>query len=95
MEKVPVGPFETEDQALADPAVRAIYEQMRRSRDYRMQDGSAAMILQACEQAGVSLGAYDARIVRWIAGFEPQAAAALAGIIDRAGLAGRAKESDQ
>jgi hypothetical protein len=78
------GPFETEDEAIATPAVQAVYEAMRRS-DARMQDGSAAMILAACEAAGVALGAYDARIVRWVAGFEPQAAAVIAGLIARAG----------
>ena len=85
MEKVPVGPYASEDEALADPAVTGIYARMRASRDYRMQDGSAAMILAACEAAGVQLGAYDARIVRGAAGFEPQAAAVIAGLITRAG----------
>ncbi len=83
-----MGPFQTEDEAIAEPAVQAIYNAMRTS-DARMQDGSAALILAACERAGVTLGAYEARIVRWVAGFEPQAAAALAAIIDRAGAAGR------
>jgi hypothetical protein len=82
------GPFETEVEAIAAPAVQAVYEAMR-SRNARMQDGSAAMILAACEGAGVTLGAYEARIVRWVAGFEPQAAAALAAIIARAGHAAR------
>jgi hypothetical protein len=79
------GPYESEDEALASPAVQGIYAAMRASRDYRMQDGSAALILGACQQAGVTLGAYDARIARWVAGFEPQAAAVIAGIIARAG----------
>jgi hypothetical protein len=83
------GPYETEDQVLADPAVQSIYARMRASREYRMQDGSAALLLAACEQAGVQLGEYDARIVRWLAGFEPQSAAVVAGIITRAGQAGR------
>jgi hypothetical protein len=78
------GPYEDEDQVLADPAVQAIYARMRGSRDYRMQDGSAALMLAACEAAGVQLGAYDARILRWLAGFEPQSAAVVAGIITRA-----------
>ena len=82
----PRGPYGTEDEAIADPAVQAIYAAMRASRDYRMQDGSAAMILAACEEAGVELGAYDARIVRWVAGFEPQAAAVIAGLIARAAV---------
>jgi len=42
------------------------------------------LLLSACEQAGVTLGAYDRSILVWLAGFEPQAAAAVAGIITRA-----------
>ena len=82
------GPYQSEDDAIRDPAVQAIYDAMRRS-DTRMQDGSAAMLLAAVEAAGVTLGAYELRIARWAAGFEPQAAAALAAIITRAGQAGR------
>lgn len=43
-------------------------------------------MLSACEKAGVGLGAYDRRIIIWLAGFEPQAAAAVAGIIVRAAI---------
>ncbi len=38
----------------------------------------------ACEDAGVVPGAYDDRILRWVAGFEPQACAVVAGLITRA-----------
>jgi len=83
------GPFQTEDQAIADPTVQAIYEAMRRDSDYRMQDGSIRMLLDACQQAGVDLGAYEGRIIRWIARVaEPQAAAAIAAVITRAGKGG-------
>jgi hypothetical protein len=76
------GPFETESQALAAPAVRAVYRAYDAGTT-SLRDG-AADLLSACERAGVTLGAYDRRILIWLAGFEPQAAAAVAGIIARA-----------
>ena len=42
-------------------------------------------LLEACAAAGVHLGAYDRRILAWLAGFEPQTVAVVAGIILRAG----------
>jgi hypothetical protein len=44
------------------------------------------LLLSACEKAGVTLGACDRRILVWLAGFEPQAAAAVAGIMVRAAV---------
>jgi hypothetical protein len=79
------GPFETEGEALATPAVQAVY----RAYDVgitSLRDGAADLMLSACEKAGVGLGAYDRRILIWLAGFEPQAAAAVAGIIVRAAI---------
>lgn len=55
-----------------------------RSREYVPHDGAADLLLSACERAGVTIGVYDRRILLWLAGFEPQAAAAVAGIIVRA-----------
>ena len=49
-----------------------------------LPDGAADLLLSAYEQAGVTLGAYDRRILVWLAGFELQAAAAVAGVITRA-----------
>ena len=77
------GPFETEGQVLATPAVQAVY----RAYDVgttSLRDGAADLLLSACERAGVTLGAYDRRILVWLAGFEPQAATAVAGVIVRA-----------
>jgi hypothetical protein len=68
------------------PAVRGVYEA------YRAGTGGLSgerMMLDACEAAGVGLGAYDRRILHWIAGFEPQTCAVIAGIIRRAGLEDR------
>jgi hypothetical protein len=87
----PHGPYETEDEARTDPAVRAVYDAMRATtRRGVMTDHSEALITGACEAAGVELGAYDARIVRWLAGFEPQACAVIAGLITRAAKGGAA-----
>ena len=77
------GPFESESQALATPAVRAVYGAYEAGIT-SLRDGAADLMLSACEKAGVRLGAYDRRIIIWLAGFEPQAAAAVAGVIVRA-----------
>jgi hypothetical protein len=56
------------------------------------QDGPAAslaMLMDACLGSGVQLGAWDARIVEWLAGFEPSTCAVIAGLICRAHQAGR------
>ena len=63
--------------------MRAIHEAYRAGIT-SLRDGSADLLLSACEQAEVTLGAYDRRILAWLAMFEPQAAAAVAGIINRA-----------
>jgi len=49
-----------------------------------LRDGAADLLLSACERAGVTIGAYDQRTLIWLARFEAQAAAAVAGIIVRA-----------
>ena len=77
------GPFESESQTLATPAVRAVYGAYEAGIT-SLRDGAADLLLSACEQAGVTLGAYDRRILVWLAGFEPQAATAFAGVIVRA-----------
>lgn len=77
------GPFGSESQALAAPAVRAVYRAYDAGTT-SLHDGAADLLLSACERVGVTIGAYDRRILLWLAGFEPQAAAAVAGIITRA-----------
>ena len=82
------GPFETEDDARLTPAVRAAYEAMRAEKP---GDKSAclAILAGACAAAGVGLGAYDESVLRWLANYEPQICAVIAGIVARA--AGRDK----
>jgi hypothetical protein len=83
------GPYETEREVRELPAVRAIYDAMHAShrrgvmgeRGYRLLD-------EACRAAGVEVGAYDHRILVWLAGFEPETCAVFAGLIRRAHAAG-------
>ena len=70
----PTGPFETERQALDTHAVRAVYTTFEAAPGQgRMQPTNLAMLRAACEGADVELGAYDLRILAWLAGWEPQA----------------------
>jgi hypothetical protein len=43
------------------------------------------LLTQACEQAGVTLGAYDRGIIEWLSGYEDATCAVIAGLITRAG----------
>lgn len=82
------GPYETAEQVRRLPAVRAVYEAMHAQGPQRGagQGECERLIRGACERAGVTLGAYDERIVRWLAGWEPETCAVIAGLITRAGL---------
>jgi hypothetical protein len=84
------GPFETEAEARAVPAVRAAYDAARDRRG-AMDAANLGMLLDAAEVAGITLGAYDRRIVGWLAGWEPQSCAVVAGLVTRAYMAGRAE----
>lgn len=82
---VPVtGPFETEREARDQPAVRAIYDAMHASLRRGVGDEeNLALLTHTCEAAGVRLGKYDARILRWLAGWEAEVCAVIAGLITR------------
>jgi len=83
------GPFETEGQARELPAVRAVYAAFDRDHGTgKMAPHSYLMLISACEAAGVGLGAYDQRILAWLAGWEPQTCAVICGLISRAAEAG-------
>jgi hypothetical protein len=85
------GPFETEHEARELPAVRAIYDAMHASRRRGVMGERGYRLLdEACRAAGVQVGAYDHRILVWLAGFEPETCAVVAGLISRAHAAGRA-----
>jgi hypothetical protein len=82
----PHGPYETAEEVRRLPSVRAVYDVMREA----PQRGAGAaeceeMILSACGRQRVALGAYDARIVRWLANGDPETCQVIASVIDRAG----------
>jgi hypothetical protein len=70
-------PLASRPQAQNLPAVRAIYDEMHAS-DRRgiMGQRSYQMMREACA-AGVQVGAFDDQILRWLAGSEPEACAAI------------------
>jgi len=72
------GPYETQRQA-AD-SVRHIIDRPPGS----WTDGTLRLLEDACRAAGVQLGTYDSAILVWLAGWEPWAMAAVAGLISRA-----------
>ncbi len=79
------GPFETRREAAGLPAVQAIYDAMRATtRRGVMAERGHRLLCEACTAAGVDLGAYDHRVIKWLAGWEPEICAVVAGIISRA-----------
>jgi len=79
------GPFQTEAEALAHPEVRAIYDAMHATLRRGVGDEENLRLLErACEAVGLTLGGYDRRILRWLAGWEAQMCAVVAGLITRA-----------
>jgi hypothetical protein len=80
-----VGPFETEsearDAALAEVQPRPGWSILSSGQNFEL-------LTDACDRAGVVLGAYDRRILGWLAGFEDSTCAVVAGLIDRAAEAG-------
>jgi len=79
------GPYETEQEARA--AVAAIYDAAWQT---PMADGCRAMLDAACAAAGVTLGAFDRRIIHWLSAWECECTAVVAGLILRARRAGEA-----
>jgi uncharacterized membrane protein len=84
---MPYGPYETEQQARAD--VAHIHEQARRSvlRGV-LAEANHSRLMDACQSAGVTLGAFDAKILAWLANYEPETCAVITGLIIRANASG-------
>jgi hypothetical protein len=80
------GSYETEEDARLTPAVRAIHEASRASRRRGVILGELnhRLLDEACSAAGVEVGAYQHRILLWLAEQEPQMCEAIADIIRRA-----------
>ena len=77
------GPYESEAQARE--AVSPIYEAAHDSpRRGVIAERNHKFLEDACRAAGAELGAYDHRILTWLAGWEPQICAVIAGLITRA-----------
>lgn len=76
-------PYDTEAEALAEPAVQETYH-LPRVDAGQMDQANRRRLLEACEQAGVELGAYDRSVLAWLAGWEPQVVQVVVGIIERA-----------
>jgi hypothetical protein len=79
------GPFETRDQVRALGAVRAAYDAAHVStRRGVLGEHGRRMVEDACTAAGVGLGGYDGRVISWLAGWEPEICAVVAGLVARA-----------
>jgi len=79
------GPYQTEQQAREDPAVRAVHAAFRASPGTgRMTPHCHRILSDACSAAGVEAGAYDRRILAWLAEWGPETCAVVAGLITRA-----------
>ncbi|MDA8321832.1 MAG: hypothetical protein M0030_18780 [Actinomycetota bacterium] len=86
------GPFDSEAQVRELPAVRAIWDRRRAAyprpeASAEIRAAAAGLIEAACERSGVMIGAYDRRLIGWLAGFSPEYCAVFAGLISRAGSA--------
>jgi hypothetical protein len=89
------GPFQDEQDAWATEA----YAAERAAWDANPVPGEGekfnmAMLLAACEEIGLELGAYDLSPLRQVAMYETQKCVALRGIIRRAYLAGQASRDE-
>ncbi|MFI0406651.1 hypothetical protein [Actinomadura sp. 3N508] len=82
MSKLPadLGPYETEQQAAETTRDAYAHPHV----PGHMGAANRARLAAACEAAGVELGAYDLRILGWLAIWEPEVVASIAGIISRA-----------
>ncbi len=79
------GPYENQWQARQAPAVREIFDAFDADPGIgKMAPGNLAMLEQACAAAGVVLGVYDRQVIAWLAGWDPETCAVIAGLITRA-----------
>lgn len=91
-----LGPFDHEQDVIALPQVQAIHDITRKvtgaiTREVReyVEGRCSALVTDECVRAGVTLGAYDARLVAWLGTWGPEECAVFAGLIQRAHEAGR------
>ena len=83
------GPYETEQQVRELLAVQDIYRAFSADPGAgKMAAHTRRMLIEACEAAGTGFGTYDRRVLSWLAGFTPETAAVICGLIGRAHDAG-------
>jgi hypothetical protein len=84
------GPYDTEDQAAAEP-LTAAWQSLPRSGNPGgdARDLKLSHLREACADAGVELGRYDTRILAWLATYEPTTVQVVIGVISRAHAAGQ------
>jgi hypothetical protein len=80
------GPFATDREAHA--AALQLGGPARPGWSILSEAQNRAMLADVCEQAGIGLGAYDERILSWLAGWEDATCAVIAGLIARARAGG-------
>jgi hypothetical protein len=80
---VPVGPYETEREA----RVASLWA--THGREHQMSIEAANLAQLAAELSVVELGAWDKRIIEWLAGYEPSTVTVICGLIRRARAAGQ------
>jgi hypothetical protein len=83
----PAGPFGTEAEARA--AAKALGGPPEPGWSILSEGQRRLMLEVECEAAGVELGDYDARILRWLADWEDGICAVVVGLVTRAHAAGR------
>lgn len=87
--EIPTGPIESEPRIDRAPLQPGPYTDEMRAQDLRE---SRAIILDELAAAGVELGAYDRRIIAWLANWEDSTLIAIASWIKRAHATGKPKK---
>lgn len=82
------GPFRTEEEAQAASLYVRTLTGWGPQGVGSITELNLADLDSACKLAGVELGAYDSRIIEWLAQYEPATVAVIAGLISRAHEAG-------
>jgi hypothetical protein len=88
----PHGPYDTERDAAY--AARSLGGPARPGWSILSAEQNRHLLTGACQAAGVSLGAWDERILTWLAGFEDSTCAVVAGLMTRARAAGTLAAAD-
>jgi hypothetical protein len=83
------GPYNTESATYTSPLYRAWRDMpVQRDGGQAARDLQFDHLTQACKAAGVELGEYDTRILRWLAAYETASVQVVIGVIGRAYAAG-------